>query len=229
MPESEGSVTAQCVLCPGKNKRQPDRGYACFPCVNRVLQHLGEIEDYAATLSVMKGSGAAGRRAPGFGPGSPGRDDVIVALDYRSAGGAGVHRLRDPRDESDTPIRSLLGSLHGIAQWVRGERGITYSSEPTITGEVRFLRAHLDWCAQHDWIGEVADDIADLHRQARGLSPLGERKRFIGRCRTPVGDDTCGTKLYASLDADEVHCVPCDSTWPRDRWLWLGLLLEDTG
>ena len=126
-------MTAQCVLCPGKHKRQPDRGYVCFPCINRVLQHLGEIEDYAATLSVMKGSGAAGRRAPGFGPGSPGRDDVIVALDYRSAGGAGVHRLRDPRDESDTPIRSLIGSLHGIAQWVRGERGITYDIRASST------------------------------------------------------------------------------------------------
>lgn len=208
-------MSALCLLCPGVDKRQPDRGFACFNCANRLLRQLSEIEDYTAGLSTEKTAGSGGRRAPGFSSGSPARDDVIVATDYRSRGGASVHLLRDPTVASDSPIRSIIGSLHGISRWIRDERGLTEPDEtPTVTGETRFLRVSLDWCAQQAWIDELADDIAELHRQVRGLS--GNKPSRVGVCKYMTKHGECGGQVY-SYD-DHVKCQSCGRQIDRRNW-----------
>ncbi|WP_189061144.1 hypothetical protein [Longimycelium tulufanense] len=156
--------------------------YACDRCVDDTRRRLRELEQYALVLTLTAGPLRAGtsRRAPGYTSRSPARDDVVVMLDVRSAGGASVHRLHDPRDADEQPYRSILGSLAGIADWIREEQQVTRpSGPPQLVREVGYLLGQLAWCAQQQWIDELADDIRELHAQARQLAgdapprPLG--------------------------------------------------------
>ncbi len=185
---------------------------------------LTELETYAAGLSIEKGrQGNQGPRPKGFESTTPARDDVVVALDYRSHGGAGVHRLRDPRDMSDTPIRSILGSLHGLAEWIRDERQQDPNRSPTIASEVRYLKVQLDWCARqtkvhndqaHPYIDELADDIRELFVQVRMLS--GFKPTRLGVCRFSTKRGECGGEVYSY--GDHIKCLSCNRKIDRKDW-----------
>lgn len=166
-------MTANCLVC---QQRDAGRLYACDQCVDLIRHRLRELETYALVLAVTLTPLRTGtsRRAPGYGSRSPARDDAIVMLDPRSrAGGEGT-------DDEDNPPRSILGGLAAIAAFVREEQQLVQPSGPPILSrEVGYLLGQIVWCAGRQWVNEIADDIRELHLQARRLAgdtppgPLG--------------------------------------------------------
>lgn len=173
---------AQCLAC----DRDAGHRYACHPCVNRMRQHLRDIEDYVAIILSMRG--AIGSKPHGsigvsFGSKPPVSLTALALLDPRSTTADDVERNSpefDPvgADEHDH-IRSLPTSVHAMAAWVREEQEQSEPSFWTLVSELRYLATTLDWCAQQQWVDELHSDIRELHSQARSLAkdkpsgPLG--------------------------------------------------------
>lgn len=176
-----------CLVC---TKKDAHHRYACPDCVRNIQRQLRELEDYAVILTVLTAPavGANGStRTPGYASKAPASADVLTAMDMRSGGGAAVFRLRDPRDMDDEPIRSIPGSIRGIACWLREDIGESLVRKWTITTEIAYLLGKIEHCAGDQWIGELADDIHELWQQARALAhdrPPGP----LGACLTVTCD-----------------------------------------
>lgn len=219
-------MSYQCLTC----GRDAGYRYQCHRCTDNARRWLREIEDYAAVIvsdmdpdrGPMVGSiGAA------FGSRPPLSVEKATLLDFRSGGGAAVWRLRDPRDMDDEPIRSLPGSVHGIACWIREERGEDEPREWTLVSELRYLRGQIEGCALEQWVDELHEDIGELHRQARRLAhdvPPGE----LGHCLTV----TCDGLVYPALvrdsqgEHDGGRCSGCERTYTGLDLVRLGVAEE---
>jgi hypothetical protein len=202
----------------------PADRYACTKCVTALRHTLRGIEVYAHLLTIMTlpMQGRGERRSPGFGSRSPARDDVIVALDYRSRTGG------DGPDDEVQPTRSILGSLHQLASWVRGEQDVTAPREITVTTEIGYLLGGVEYAARQGWVDEFATDLRELHAQCRRLAG-DQPARPIGRCPTLLDDGgECGTPLYMPTTGDSVTCRGCDREWRRPEWERLAALINDT-
>lgn len=201
-----------CLVC-----QQNDAGhlYACEQCINTVRRQLRDLEQYVVILTVttMPLRTGTSRRAPGYSSRSPARDDVIVMLDPRSRAGG------DGPDDTDDPPRSIPGAIAALADFVRGEQQLPPPrSGPLLSRDVGYLLSQINWCASQQWIDDLADDIHQLHVQARRLAgdappgPLGaciavgcEGSVFPASLRTREGREdgarcrNCGRE-YSGLD-----------------------------
>jgi len=157
--------------------------YACWDCINDTIRLLRELELYVADMFPamrQKLRGEPGRGAPGYGSRSPGRDDIIIALDPRSKPGSvdedGNATTRRP-DDAPRWIRSIPASISAIADWVATEKGEHPRPPSTFVQDMGYVRRSLPWCAQqatrdddgkwHPWINDTVSDIKELHHQAR--------------------------------------------------------------
>lgn len=160
----------QCLCC---GRGGAGHRYACRHCVDDMRRWLIELEDYAVILLATMGplrDQTIGSIGVAFTSRLPIRDDVATLLDYRSGAGAAVHRLRDPRDMDDEPIRSLPGGIHGIACWIREVHGGSEPTQWTLVSELRYLRTQIEACSFAQWVDELHSDLKELHSQARSLA-----------------------------------------------------------
>lgn len=224
-------MSTQCLCC---DTRDAGHRYACDRCVNDMRRWLTELEDYAVVIAVTMAPLAAGITegsvGRAFGSRAPADDAKATLLDYRSGAGAAVYRLRDPRDMDDDPVRSLPGSVHGIACWLRSERDESEPVRWTLASELRYLRTAVDWCAQQQWVDELHADLKELHGQARMLAkdtPPGP----LGHCLT-VGCE--GVVFPATIkDSDGRHdggrCSACSRPYTGPDLVRLGVSEEMAG
>lgn len=176
--------------------------FACDRCTERIRNHLREIERYAAIIAHTKTRGRGGdggRRAPGFGSRSPADDSKIAADDYRT------RTTGDGPDDVDGDVLSMVGTIHGINQAIREELDLTPRAPRDLTTEIGWLLGQVDWCATQPWIGDVADNIRELHAQTRRLS----RDSPPGPVGTCLAADCNGTVYPALVDN------PADPHGPR--------------
>src|SRR5438445_6688386 len=147
---------AVCLICEDQDAMHR---YVCYGCTNRMRRQLRELETYAAILAVTVAPlhGGSGRCGPGYDSRSPARDDVIVMLDWRTR----TDSCGD--DDDDSPIWSLLGTLHGLSIYIAGQLGHTEPMRITMTVVTAYLLAVVDRCALEKWVVDVAADIHDLH------------------------------------------------------------------
>ncbi|RKT85617.1 hypothetical protein SAMN05421805_12780 [Saccharopolyspora antimicrobica] len=204
--------TAPCTV--GRCSRTADLGqYCCGQCVNTLLRLLGEIDDYATALDpTPRRGGTVGRRSPGYGSKPPARLDVIAARDPRS-----VPHAVGP-DDNDEDLRSIIGSVTALARWVAEECDDQRPlSPPTVASETAYLRSRILWATGQQWIDELAEDIRELHTQARRLS--GDA---LPSPAAPCPD--CEGPLWPVGDADTiaVRCGVCGTSYD-------GLALLDLG
>ncbi len=193
---------------------------------------LVELEDYVTILVATMGplrSMDAGSIGTAFGSRLPIRADVVTFLDYRSGGGTAVFRLRDPRDMDDEPIRSLPGGIHGIACWIREERGDSEPASWTLVSELRYLRTQIDNCAFEQWVNELHSDLKELHTQARSLAH--DSPRPLAHC---LSDDCEGMVFWVIKEengtrVDEARCAACRRIYTGPDLVRLGVAEEVAG
>jgi hypothetical protein len=188
---------------------------------------LGDLEDYAAILtatlnpSTTENLGTIGGTAHST---PPLRIDAATILDYHSGAGTSVWRLRDPRDMDDTPYRSLPGSIHGIAQWIRGEHDQTEPTHWTLVSELRYLRTQISAAAHTTWINELHTDLQELHHQARRIAH--DDARPLGPCTHCHGTVYWETTGHAT---DRARCTgPDHHTYAGLDLIQLGMTQEVT-
>lgn len=194
--------------------------YACEQCTERVRRQLREIETHTQIMTATRSPGRSGspgeRRSPGFESRSPARDDVLVALDYRSSPTA------SGPDDQDNPVRSVLGTLHGITRWLREMQGVDEPrTPPTVTSEIVWLLPQIEWCAAQQWVDELAADVAELHRQTRRLAADAPPKA-VGRCLMTGCVGTVYTALLVAREGGRIEggrCAEC-----RCLYDWLHLV-----
>lgn len=200
-----------CLVCKADSHR-----HACDPCITQTRRWLRELELYTTWLHMptmlAPHRGTTGRRQPGYGSRPPARIEALVVLDRRShtnpiplnqALGLGL-------DNDDNPAWPILGTLHGLAQYIRATLDQSPPRTVTVTGELGYLLAHIDWCAQQPWVADVIADIHDLHTQARNLAY--DRPEAIADCLNV----TCDGKVFwvrardkAGQAMDKARCVAC--------------------
>jgi hypothetical protein len=138
--------TTVCRSCGGPGS--PLR-WACPTCVHATAERLDEIREHAVAIC------AAGMLD---GPGRAGR------LDVPSSGGSLLPPTDEPLRAADPALAvlSILDVLHRIACHVRHHRGEPAEFRCTITSEVRYLRANVEWCAHQLWGHELVGAVDRL-------------------------------------------------------------------
>ena len=220
---------SNCLMC----DRDAGHRYACHHCTEGMRRWLRELEDYAAVImsTMAPASGQpVGSVGSAFGSRPPVSVEKVTFLDYRSGAGAAVWRLRDPRDMDDEPIRSLPGSIHGLAVWLREESEVDEPAKWTLVSELHYLLGQVDSCAYSQWVSELYSDIRELHQQGRRLArdtPPGP----LGHCLT-VGCE--GVVFPATInDSDGKHdggrCSVCQRPYTGPDLVRLGVSEEMAG
>lgn len=77
----------------------------------------------------------------------------------------------------------------------------------TISGELGYLLGRLDWCATQQWVADLAEDVSQLHAQARAMAgdqppaPIGRYRAegchgvvFPANLRDPGGSRSDGAR-----------------------------------
>lgn len=223
-----------CVIC---DTRDAGHRYACAHCVTQLRRMLTELEDYAVIIATTT---IAGLHRPAAGASSgdaydseaPINADASTYLDVRSAGGASVIWWWNPLVDDIEPTRSLPGSVHGIACWIRDEMQTSHPAGWTVISELRYLRTQIDRCADEQWIDELHSDIAELHRQGQRIAGDAPQ-RPLGAC-LKVG---CDGFVYWVLDPnpdpvarkDKARCRACRRPYTGLDLVRLGVAEEATG
>lgn len=110
--------------------------------------------------------------------------------------------------------------------WVlAGLRRLPELRGPSVAGVCKFLRKHLDWACEQQWVDEFKRDVNRIRHALQDV--CGEhRPKPIGKCPALVGLDDdqveCGEDLYAPLYSTTIKCDRCHAEWPEERWLLLG-------
>lgn len=122
-----------------------------------------------------------------------------------------------------TDRRGVVGTLQAHAEAVQDGRNLTADLPATVTGYVAFLRRHLLWIAEQDWVTDFTTEIKALHRSVSEAAGI-YRRPPVGHCHVATDDDgaVCGGPLFAS-NYGGVHCARCSATWDADHLRQLGL------
>ena len=127
-------------------------------------------------------------------------------------------------NEAAVSARSaILSTLASLAGLVRDERPVEVVLRREVTPLAAFLRAHLDWLAEHPAARELCDELEDAVDMAqRVVHPEVGRKLEVGTCE----NHGCSSTVYATFRAENGHSptlVSCDGghvVGPR-QWLLL--------
>lgn len=211
-------ATGKCRICTRTDTNGPQI-HSCPDCINHLLRTLRELgvywTDYLPRMT-EPARGTTGRMSPGYGSRSPARDDVLVALDPRSwPGDVDEHGEAITRRPDDTPtwMRSIPGTLHGIAAAIADQR-----TEQLPDDHLGYIRRTLYWCAQqtvldpdgvrHPWIDDLAGDLIELHHQARQLA-RDQPQAPLGDCLTV----TCDGRVHWGGPGKPATCAACQRVY----------------
>lgn len=199
-----------CPLC-----KRPSPDGAHDRCRFAVDHRLGQIPGlYTALAAVLEPGRAAGARVSGSRT-----PPLPVRLEPLSLRGRGGIITILATWETDWRERRGLPPFTAHA-----DREQLLAGEHAVDAVTMFLRAHLDWAITHhpavdEFAGEVRDIVHECHRAIGAL----DNHLKIGTC--PGDDNTgepCGRKLYADPKATVIRCDHCNASWPQDKWLFLG-------
>jgi hypothetical protein len=204
-------MSSSCVVCRSPIPAGATPGQrGCFDCVNRALRMLSDLELWTPTLDATPYARVEFGQPfrPFYGPRVIIDLDVVAATDYRTV------------PTEDDHVRSIVGSLAGINNAIRLQRGEPERVTHTLTGELAYLRTRMSWCATRDDFASVFADIAELRRQVEVL--VRHEPPFpVGRCPRVTAGRRCNNRLEAWADDPAISCTRCGGFWPRARYMEL--------
>jgi hypothetical protein len=213
-----------CVIC---QRREPDAGLVCRPCLLTLHSHLSELARLAALLPAAAEPGRAASQRVGGSRDTP-TGTRLVALDLsaplrpaqRHADG-----VADPHGDQvgHVPIAAWLD------QWCRDwwdlRPHVELLPDPTVPAMVLWLRQRLGWaCAEHPALDEFAAELRDTIRTCRQVlnldtRPVYLRGRYCPRCSAAnLWQDL--PDLDASASNYPVYCrdPDCGARWTWDEY-----------
>lgn len=118
------------------------------------------------------------------------------------------------------PARRRQGVLPTLAQWVRLVDSELWdadyqheppSDDPTVDGECAWLRSHLHWIGEQQWLDEIEADVTGMLRDIREVT--GEDDKLAGKlfCIRPG----CGWEVTERYGGEAYVCKGCGNTWGR--------------
>lgn len=215
----------KCLVCRGDAHR-----HACDNCVNDIRRRLREIELFEAWLStpvmLAPTRGATGRRTPGYGSRPPLRLTALVMTDSRSrTEPPPVDVDRGIGVDDDTGPWPILGTLRVLADHIREARGHPAPTRVTLTATIGYLLGAVDWVANQPGVAEWAEQIHQLHTQARAVAHDTPPKP-LGACLS-VGCD--GVVFPPPPQSDRTHCTVCGREYTGLGLVRLRLAQEAAG
>jgi hypothetical protein len=131
---------------------------------------------------------------------------------------ATTHTIDPAAAEARAAMRTVLASWAGL---VVKERRLDPPARD-VPALARFLCRHVEWLIRHPAAGDMAGEIQELARTARGIAyPNSVRRVPIGGC--PYGD--CGGELVAFIRPQgevlpsEIACtISPGHSWPVTWW-----------
>lgn len=201
----------KCVAC---TRRESGIRFGCPDCVNRLTRQLREVGAYWSLLGYMSAPvrDSGGRGAPGYGSRTPARDEVLVALDPRSF-----------PDLEESWTRSIPVAIAGLSEALADERG--HTGQPGASG-LGYVIDSVQWAAEQHWFDEFADDIGELHREARALAH--DRPDSLGACLEVL----CGAPVFwraawrGEKRVSVARCVGCSREYDGLDLVRLGAAQE---
>lgn len=157
-------------------------------------------------------------------------------------GPGGVREIRRTRRRTATagPIdpaavdtrAAILSALASWAGLVAAGRGVRPPARE-LPALARFLAHNVDWLARHPAVGDLADELHELARAARGTArPTRVRRIRLGRC--PGAG--CDGEVVALVEPDRgprpariVCTATAGHSWPVTWWSKLARQLADPG
>lgn len=195
----------------------------CSHCEDRFHTWLTKLPDAYTLLPLFVEHGTTDRNpeskttkatdAP-----APMRLDVIDLLDTRPG-------RRWNGTEPTDDHRGVIGTLKPWVEQLCDERPLTTITSITVTSACQILDRHRLWIAEQDWVGDLYDDIRQLHRTVSNA--VGDyRQKPVGRCTKVKDESECGGPLFPNATAG-VTCARCNDHTPADRLRILGQALAD--
>jgi hypothetical protein len=172
------------------NPRPQREGLLCRACAYRLRRHITQAPAVHAWLWL-----AMVREQSGTEPISGSRE---APLPIRVA----LHDLRD----------DLTAVMASWADVVASESRLVGPEGDSLTHTVPWLLRHLQGALSRIWVGDLADEMADLHRRAYLAAPWDRERRDL-----PAPCPECGLLTLALYGgADEVVCrnAVCGETIP---------------
>jgi hypothetical protein len=119
--------------------------------------------------------------------------------------------------------RGTIGTLQAWTDTIHEGRQFTTARPDTVVTHCAYLRRHLFWATEQDWISDMSGEIKNLHRALSDAAGI-YRRPPVGRCHVipEDGDKACGGPLFAS-DYGGVHCARCAASWDANHLRQLGL------
>lgn len=226
-------------------------GYLLCPrCIKRLDRWLRALPESFALLLWVKGHGTVpgnpenARTKQPDAP-APMRLEVVDLLDVRPGFGALaiLHGWAEAiRDERKLPRRCTCdharpshgtGRGHDKGHCTAAGCGCGHFTEtsPTFTAECKLLLAHLNWCAEQDWAGDLYTEIRNLDRQLSDTvgdyraKPVGKCEAWVDRPGVPL-QTLCGGALVMDREKQGVVCLGCGKRYDADDGLReLGLIV----
>jgi hypothetical protein len=223
----------------------------CPRCLDRLEHWLRDIPDSYALLPVVQehgtvpGNPESAKTKQPDAP-APMRLEVTDLLDTRDGRGAlgVVHAWAQLiRDERRLPARRChcdharpthgQGRGHDKGHCTAAGCGCrTYTPGPYyVHAETRLILAHLDWCGQQEFAGDLYRELKDLTRQMSDTigdyraRPVGKCAAWIDRPGAPL-QVLCGGALVMDRDKQGVVCLGCGKEYAADAGLReLGLIV----
>lgn len=134
----------------------------------------------------------------------------------------------------------LAGQLTPWVELIVEERQVNppahrLADEPYFHATTKIILAHIEWCDEQEWFGDMRQEVWQLRRTVEiicGLvneSPIpGDRKRCaLDRVLDDGTVIPCNGRLFQDHDRDVIYCRTCKTEWDKTQWLHLGRLLRE--
>ncbi|MFE4918989.1 hypothetical protein [Streptomyces sp. NPDC056661] len=179
--------------------------HTCVSCQSRIRGLIAQLPEQLVYLTLsrqrVRGGGGDGRSSKRLHAPTPG--DVGVLNMLGPASSDAVTTVLDQVGE--TPF---LAVLEGWCDVVTQERGLN-PVKRHVTAMTARLTAHLPWIVEQPWVGDFAEEIADLVRTCQRITLTEPRRELLRGVTCPSCESLTLVRYFPGDWAAE--CTQCAS------------------
>lgn len=200
--------------CANCGRAMTDQAIICHGCTNTLRRQLTELPWLASELEITL------IRDTQIGDRQPGRS-AVTALPWNETASA--------------TLRELAAIVELWCQLAQADAGAR-PHDDTVQGHAHAIRDVIHDLRAHDAAGDLAGEIADVHRRSRHVidHPEDRSRVPVGPCPEEYPDDhgqraACPGNVIAHYPVDDrpyLACTSCQAQWPPEQWPRIGRLMQ---